>query len=290
MKWLSKKRNLLLFSLPSFVFYTVFIVVSVCGTIRYSFTDFSGIGQAHFIGIDNYVRLFKDELFLKSLSNTLIILVVSFVLILPISFFLAYVLDIDFKGSVLAKAFNFTPYIIAPIIVGTIWVFILDPTMGVLNNVLRTLGLEKLQREWIGGNTLTPYSIGVVYAWQSIGYYATILLAGLKTVPGDLYEAASVEGANAWQSLRYITLPMIKESIIIVIVLSINGALKIFELVYQMTNGGPNHKSETAVTYMYYIMFKSGKYSYGSAIAVMLLAICMVFTFAYIKNARDKLD
>lgn len=290
MKWLSSKRNILLFSIPSFAFYTLFIIVSVFSTIRYSLTDFSGIGKAEFIGLQNYRRLFADEMFLKSCGNTAIILIVSFLLILPLSFFMAYVLDKNFRGSSAMKALNFTPYIIAPIIVGTIWVFLLDPTMGVVNSVLRTMGLDALQQEWIGGNTLTPYSIGVIYAWQSIGYYATIFLAGLKTVPAELYEASSVEGANAWQKLRYITFPMIKDSVIIVIVLSVNGALKIFELVYQMTNGGPNHKSETEVTYMYYVMFKSGKYSYGSAMAVILLLICMFFTFIYIKNVKEEFE
>lgn len=290
MKWLSNKRNILLFSIPSFLLYTVFIIVSVFSTIRYSFTDFSGIGKANFAGLENYKRMLTDEIFLKSCGNTAIILVVSFLIILPVSFFVAFVLDRNFKGSSAVKALNFTPYIIAPIIVGTIWVFLLDPTMGVVNNVLRTVGLGGLQQEWIGGNTLTPYSIGVIYAWQSIGYYATIFLAGLKTVPTEIHEASSIEGANAWQKLRYITLPMIKDSIVIVIVLAVNGALKIFELVYQMTNGGPNHKSETAVTYMYYIMFKSGKYSYGSAMSVVLLMVCMIFTLIYIRNVKDNFE
>lgn len=229
---LSNKKSIMLFSIPSFLFYTVFIIVSTFSTIKYSFTDFSGIGKANFVGMENYKRLLTDEIFIKSCSNTIIILMVSFLLILPISFFLAYVLDWNFKGSSAVKALNFTPYIIAPVIVATIWVFLLDPTMGVINNALRIVGLEKLQQEWIGGNTKTPYSIGVVYAWQSIGYYATIFLAGLKTVPTEIYEASSIEGANAWQKLRYITLPMIKDSIVIVIVLAVNGALKIFELVY----------------------------------------------------------
>ena len=287
---LSNKRSIILFSIPSFLFYTVFIIVSTFSTIKYSFTDFSGIGKANFVGMENYKRLLTDEIFIKSCSNTIIILIVSFLLILPISFFLAYVLDWNFKGSSAVKALNFTPYIIAPVIVAAIWVFLLDPTMGVINNALKIVGLEKLQQEWIGGNTKTPYSIGVVYAWQSIGYYATIFLAGLKTVPTEIYEASSIEGANAWQKLRYITLPMIKDSIVIVIVLAVNGALKIFELVYQMTNGGPNHKSETAVTYMYYIMFKSGKYSYGSAMAVVVLVACMIFTLIYIRNVKDNLE
>lgn len=107
--------------------------------------------------MENYKRLLADEIFLKSCSNTAIILVVSFLIILPVSFFVAYVLDRNFKGSSAVKALNFTPYIIAPIIVATIWVFLLDPTMGVVNNVLRAMGLGGLQQEWIGGNTLTPY-------------------------------------------------------------------------------------------------------------------------------------
>lgn len=290
MRWLSSKRNILLFVLPSMVIFTIFIAFSVFYTLYYSFTDFSGIGQPNFVGLDNYQRLLDDGLVLNSFKNTLIILIISSAITLPVSFFLAYAFNTDFRGNVIAKALNFTPYIIAPIIVGTIWVFILDPHMGLLNGLLRSAGLENFQPQWIGGKVLTPYMIGVVYAWQCLGFYATIFLAGLKNIPRELYEASAVEGANTWQNLTRITLPLLRESIIINVLLMFTGAMKVFELVYQMTYGGPNHLSDVAVTYMHFIMFRSGKYAYGCAIAVLLLIICMIFSIFYIRNARKKLD
>lgn len=181
---------------------------------------------------------------------------------------------------------NFTPYIIAPILVGTIWMFILDPKIGLVNGLLCNIGLDSWQQDWIGGKTLTPYSVGIVYTWQSIGFYATIFLAGLKTISRDLYEVASVEGANFRQRLLYITIPLLKETIIINMVLMITGALKIFEIVYQLTNGEPNHLSDVVVTYMYYITFKRMKYGEGMAIAMVILIISVIISFAYIRNAR----
>lgn len=289
MRWLSSKKNILIFLLPSLVVYFIYIVFPVITTTYYSFTDFQGIGKPNFIGIDNYVRMFTDRLFFIALKNTGIVLGVAILILLPLSFFLGLLLSKTFRGNTLAKALVFSPNVIAPIIIGVIWIYILDPHLGVVNNLLLRLGLETWQQEWIGGRTLTPYSVGIVYVWQVIGFNATIFLTGLKLIPKEIFEAAEIDGSNKTQKLFLITIPMLKETFIINVVLIITNALKIFELVVQMTSGGPNNLSQVLNTYMYYRTFTTTEYGYGMSIAVFVLALASIISIAYIKNARRKL-
>ena len=252
----------------------------------YSFTDFSGIGKESFIGFQNYERMFDDKLFFISLKNTLIVLLVSTVILIAVSFLVALMLNREFKGNNVAKAMIFSPYIIAPIIAGTIWMFILNPEFGLINEFLEKIGLGALKQEWIGGKTLSPWSVGFVFSWQVLGFHATIFLAGMKMIPGDIYEAASIDGASRTQQTWFVTIPMLKETFVINVVLMITGALKIFELVYQLTGGGPNHLSDVLVSYMYYVVFTSSQYGYGMAIAVFILAVSILGSFLYIRSAQ----
>lgn len=289
MQWLSTKKNIILFLFPAMLFYLVYIISPIIMTTYYSFTDFQGIGTPEFIGIDNYVRMFSDKFFFIALKNTSIVLCIALLLLLPLSFLMGLMLSKAFKGNTVAKALVFSPNVIAPIIIGVIWVYILDPHMGVVNNILGKLGFASLQHEWIGGRILTPYSVGLVYIWQVIGFNATIFLTGIKMIPKDIYEAAKIDGASESQQLMRITLPMLKETFIINIVLILTNALKIFELVVQMTGGGPNNLSQVLNTYMYYRTFTTTEYGYGMAIAVFVLVLASVISVTYIKNARRKL-
>lgn len=286
MQWLSSMKAKTLFLTPAFLVYTLFLIIPIGVTVYYSFTDFSGIGKESFIGFQNYERMFDDKLFFISLKNTLIVLLVSTVILISVSFLVALMLNRAFKGNNVAKAMIFSPYIIAPIIAGTIWMFILNPEFGLINEFLEKIGLGALKQEWIGGKTLTPWSVGFVFTWQVLGFHATIFLAGMKMIPGDIYEAASIDGASRTQQTWFVTIPMLKETFVINVVLMITGALKIFELVYQLTGGGPNHLSDVLVSYMYYVVFTSSQYGYGMAIAVFILAVSILGSFLYIRSAQ----
>lgn len=286
MQWLSSMKAKTLFLTPAFLVYTLFLIIPIGVTVYYSFTDFSGIGKESFIGFQNYERMFDDKLFFISLKNTLIVLLVSTVILIAVSFLVALMLNREFKGNNVAKAMIFSPYIIAPIIAGTIWMFILNPEFGLINEFLEKIGLGALKQEWIGGKTLSPWSVGFVFSWQVLGFHATIFLAGMKMIPGDIYEAASIDGASRTQQTWFVTIPMLKETFVINVVLMITGALKIFELVYQLTGGGPNHLSDVLVSYMYYVVFTSSQYGYGMAIAVFILAVSILGSFLYIRSAQ----
>ncbi|MDY8026263.1 sugar ABC transporter permease [Paenibacillus polymyxa] len=290
MIWLSKRRYILFMLIPTLIVYIGYIIMPILVSFYYSLTEYTGIGAARFIGLDNFSRLWQDTLFWISLKNTLIVLAVAILLLLPGAFLLALMLNVKIKGGNAIKALNFAPSIVAPILVGLIWVFILDPQIGLINVILAKLGLGHLAQSWIGGKSLTPYSIGIVFTWQMIGFLATIFLAGLKMIPRDVYESSSIDGAGRLQQMFRITIPMLNETVKINVVLIITGVFKIFETVLLLTNGGPNHLSEVMVTYMYNVIFTSGEYGYGMAIASVTFLMTLIFSLAYMSLSRKSIE
>ncbi len=288
MHWLSTKKAKIVMLLPTLLVYTLFIIIPVIVAFYYSFTDYSGLGKAAFTGIENYSRMFQDKLFLTALKNTLLVLACSIVFLLVGSFLVSLLMNVSFKGNAFFKMIVFAPYVIAPIIIGIIWGYILNPNYGLLNSLLKAVGLNALAIEWIGGTKWSPLSLAIVFTWQVLGFHATIFLSGIKAIPEELYEACDIDGANILQRVFFVTIPMLKETIIINTVLIVTGVFKIYELVYQLTGGGPAHQSELLTSYMYFTVFTSRRYGYGMSIAVAILTLSIVGSFAYIKITAKK--
>lgn len=288
MHWLSTKKAKALMLLPTLLIYTIFIIIPVGVALYYSFTEYSGLGHAAFTGMENYTRMFHDKLFLTALKNTLLVLMCSIVFLLAGSFLVALLMNVGFKGNAFFKMIVFAPYVIAPIIIGIIWGYILNPNYGLLNSLLRVMGLDVLAIEWIGGTKWSFLSLAIVFTWQVLGFHATIFLSGIKAIPEELYEACAIDGANPLQKVLFVTLPMLKETVIINTVLIVTGVFKIYELVYQLTGGGPAHQSELLTSYMYFTVFTSRRYGYGMSIAVAILALSIAGSFAYIKITSAK--
>ena len=288
MHWLSKKRYKICLVVPTLLVYMVFIILPIGMAIGYSFTKYSGIGKAKFNGITNYIRLFKDRLFWISFKNTMIMFILAFLLLLTISFLIALLLNNKLKAVDFSKALIFSPAIIAPIIVGIIWVYILDPNIGIINSVLDAIGASALKHKWIGGSVLSPYSIAVIYFWQQLGYLVTVFIAGLKMIPEEVMEAVKIDGASFWQKTWYVTIPMMKSTISTFSVLIITGVFKIFEIVQQTTGGGPNHLSETLVTYSYSMTFSSSDYGYGMSLATFTFVLSLVITGIYSLLTKER--
>ena len=261
MVWVSSRWKILLMIAPAVILFSLFVIYPVLYSMGYSLTKFQGFGDPEFIGFDNYVTLSNDPFFWQSLQNTVVILVVSIALLVPLSFGLALLLRRRVPGGGALRALVFAPAIIAPILVGLIWVFILDPKIGLLNRILAGASIAPVQ--WIGGDVLTPYAISFVFIWSSIGFAMTIFYAGLQLLPVDVMEASEIDGARAWQKLRFVTIPMMRETFAIVTILMITNVFKIFELVYMLTGGGPVHRSETLVSYIYFITFTNQQYGLG---------------------------
>ncbi len=255
--------------------YLAYIVAPIFIAAYYSLTKFSGIGQPQFIGLDNYRRLIEDPLFAIALKNTVIVLVVTLVLLIPGAFGLALLMRRAVRGMAAVRGIDFSPAIIAPILVGLIWVFILDPQIGLVNNVLRAVGLEALALKWIGARP-DPVLTRDRAELAEPRLHRDDLHRGPHPHPRWLYEAASLDGASGSQKLFHVTIPLLNETFKMSTILVITLVFKIFETVLQLTNGGPNHLSELLVTYMYNTTFTAGEYGYGMSIAVTTLAITFV--------------
>ena len=206
--------------------------------------------------------------------------------LLPCAFLLAVLLSQQIRGAGAMRALIFAPAIVAPILVGLIWVFILDPKIGLINAVLGAAGLP--QPEWIGGTTLTPYAVGFVFVWEQIGFMLTIFYAGLRLLDREVLEASALDSRNRWQELRHVVIPMLQESFGIVTLLIITGVLRIFELVYELTGGGPVHLSDVLVTYMYYLTFTLQQYGYGMALAVVICVLGVGGSILYLQLGRRR--
>lgn len=287
MTWLSSRWKIAIMVIPTLAFFTVFVVYPVGYSAYYSLTDFVGFGDPTFVGLANYTTLFSDPLFWVSLRNTVVVLLISVVVIMPASFGLALLMRRPFRGARILRALVFAPGIIAPILVGLIWVFILDPRIGLVNQLLVRAGIDH-PPTWIGGPTLGPISIALVFIWSTVGFAMTIFYAGLQLLPTEVIEASSLDGASAWQQTWNITIPMMRETFAITAVLVTTNVFKIFELVYQLTGGGPIHKSETLVSYMYYITFTSQQYGPGMAFAVVITVLGAIVSIGYLTLLRER--
>jgi raffinose/stachyose/melibiose transport system permease protein len=286
MNWLSTRRHFVLMVAPAFLIYSVYMIFPILYSLYYGFTDYDGVSATGFTGLDNYQHMGDDPVFWTSLRNTGIILGIALFLLIPLGFLLAVLLSGRVRGSGAMRALVFTPAIVAPILIGLIWIFILDPEIGLVNAFLLAIGVPA-HPQWIGGPTLSPYSIAFVYLWQQIGFVLTIFYAGLRMLPRDVLEAAALDGASRAQQLRHIQIPMLRETFGIVTALVVTGVFKVFELVYALTGGGPVHLSEVLVSYMYHITFTTQQYGYGMALAVVVFVIGALASAAtFLRNGR----
>ena len=272
--------------LPALIIFTMFVAYPVVYSLAFSFTKFQGFSAPKWIGAQNYSHVLQDGFFWQSLGHTLIILVVSVAVLVPAAFALALLLRVQIRGNGVLRALVFGPAIIAPILVGLIWVFILDPKVGLLNRLLALVHLPGVQ--WIGGDVLTPYAVAAVFIWSSVGFAMTIFYAGLQSLPTDVLEASALDGATGWQQVRHITIPMLKSTFAIVTILLITNVFKVFELVYVLTGGGPVHRSETLVSYMYFVTFTDQQYGYGMALAVIITVLGAAISAGYLVLANGK--
>ena len=290
MKQFYKKRYFYMMVIPALAFYLSFMILPFLFDVFYSFTDYKALGTPNFVGLKNYIRLFHDKFLGISIKNTLISTALTTVLSLVISFFIAYTLDQKTKRNEIGKIIIFAPYVITLVLSALIWVFILSPTTGLLNNVLISLGLEDWTQIWINGPTLSPYSFAIVSTWVSMGFYMIIWQEGIRSIDHDVIEASIIDGCTRTQRIRYVVLPLLRSTLISNLIFSIVGGLKIYEIVYMMTGGGPFHKSESIVSYMYQIIFSGQEFGYGMAIAVVEGLIAIVLVFFFMRNSRKNAD
>jgi raffinose/stachyose/melibiose transport system permease protein len=266
----------LLFIAPALLVYVLYVIYPIFQSALYSLRDWSGIGAGTYIGLANYREALTDSVFWGAFRNNIILVVASIAIQLPIALMLALLLSSRFPGWRFFRAVYFLPLLLSTVAIGLVWINVYDPTFGMLNSVLEFLGLENLQQSWLGNESLALPAIIAVVCWQYIPFYMILFIAGLTTIPEDLYEAAKLDGASGWDSFWGITLPLLRPITRTAAILSLIGSLKFFDLVWVMTRGGPNRSTDLMATYMFEQAFSSFRMGYGSAIAMLL------FFFAFI--------
>jgi raffinose/stachyose/melibiose transport system permease protein len=274
-KKISSKMTIILFLAPALILFVAFILYPVCNTIYLSFNSWKGIygTPVTFVGLKNYQQVLSNEAFWRSLLNSIFFMIGGFVVLMPLSFGLALLITSKLKGTKIMKTCYFMPVMLSTTAVALMWVYILNPTYGGLNEILRAVGLGNLTQEWLSTPVLNIWCVILVNEWMFAGYNMLLFAAGLVAIPGDIHEAALLDGCAGWRKLRYITIPLSKESFKIFSILCVTGALKCFDLVWAMTKGGPNHTSEVPASLLYNEAFTFKFFGKSSAIGVLLLIL-----------------
>ena len=276
--------------IPLLFYICFFLSPSLLG-VGYSFTDWSSrsaIDGTHFVGLKNYIEIFtSDTDYASGILHTLMFTVVSNIVKLIPALLLAVMLQEGLRGKGIYRTILYLPSILPFVIIGIVFKSIFNFDHGLLNTVLEALNLEFLQQKWLSDLDVVWKSIFGVDAWRGIGYCMTIFLAGLKTIPKSLYEAAKIDGANFWQRLRYITLPMLSGAVMINLVFGITYGLKVFDIVYVLTNGGPGHATEVLTTYSFQL-YSTGNYGMSTALNAILLLITAVIGIVVVRTMSKR--
>ena len=268
-----------LFLSPALIGFSIFTFGSIIYSLYLSLTDYDLMTKPKFIGLENYIRAFtKDESFYKFFGNTLYFVVLLVPIVLAISLFLA--LLINKKAGKITKAYRvalFLPSITSTIAVSMVWLWIFNPDMGLINNMLTAIGFNNPPM-WLNSPDTSKMALAIMRVWQMSGYYMIMFLAGLQTIPESLYESAQVDGANKIQSFFKITLPMLSNTTFVVIILLVIEAFNMFESIFIMTNGGPLGSTSTIMYYIYEQGFGNYNMGYASAIAWIFFVVIMIIT------------
>ena len=274
-KVLGNKKSIAVFVLPAFIIYAIFVLVPIGYNIYVSFLQTDLMSPSKFVGVKNYINLFKDKTFTGALRNNILMVIGSLIAHLPLALLFGNILFQKIKGSHFFQTVFFLPSVICGVAVGLTWTFVYNSEFGLINKFLEIIGLESLQHVWLADKNLALFCIIIVVMWQFVGYHMVIQIAAMKNIPLSYYEAAEIDGASKWVQFKSITFPLIKPILKIDAVLIITGSLKDYDLVAVMTGGGPNHATELMSTYMFYQGFRTLKYGYSAAIGVILLVLCM---------------
>jgi raffinose/stachyose/melibiose transport system permease protein len=278
-----RRSSSLPFILPALLIYGLFAVYPMVDALWLSFFDWDGVSaDREWVGLENYVQIFtRDPVFWTAVQNSIIWVVLSLIVPTAIGLGFAVALDQKLRGRNVFRAALYLPAIIASIAVATMWSWMYNPIFGLVNATMEAIGLEWLIQDWLGDPDIALYSVLVAYVWQSTGVAMVLFLAGLQNVPSELKEAARADGANHRQTFRAVTFPALMPTFVVVTVLSIISSLKVFDLVYGMTGGGPAQSTQVLALWSYTQSFRLHDYGNGMAVAMVLLAVTLVVVVPY---------
>lgn len=282
--------SLLVFILPSAVIYTLFVMYPSVSGLYYSLTNWDGISPSYkLIGLANFKEIFQDPLFYKSVKNSFTFAILVVVIKNAIALFFAILLDKKLKLTGFFRSVFFMPAILSSIIIAYTWVTIFNPVFGSWQTLFHAVGLDGIAKlDLLGTKSTALYTVVFVSIWQNMGYAMVIYLAGLQTIPGDLYESAGIDGAGRWKQFVHVTFPLIAPALTINLILSTVNALKEFDLVYILTGGGPFDSSQVIGTAIYKIAFENNRFGYGIAMSLILFFIIAIISLGQLRYLKKR--
>lgn len=281
-----KKRDILLFSLPYLTVYVAFMVFPVVYGVYLSFFDWNILSTKVFIGLKNYVEAFRDPEFLSSFSHTLQFVLISTPLIIVVGFIMAMIAVRPTKTSKIAETVFFLPYMLSTSVVGTLWAWIFQKNYGLANQVLTSVGLSPVG--WLTDPSVAMNSIIIATLWWTAGFNMILFSAGMKQIPEEIYDAAKIDGAGSFTTLTKITIPLLRETSLLVLVLQIIASFKVFGQVYVMTGGGPYGTTRVLVQYVYKTGFSYFRLGYASAMSILLFIVILLVSVIQFFRKSDR--
>jgi len=271
-----------LFLLPAVALFLVFVIYPIFRSVYFSTFNWNGLGPAtDYVGLGNYQKIFADKVFLKGITNVLLIIVLSLGVQLPLAMMLAVLVGRDLPGRNVFRTIFFLPYVLSEVNVAIMWTLLYNanPHRGFLNAILVALGAQPVA--WMADMKVVMWAVFIALTWKYFGFHMLLYLTGLQNIPTEIEEAARIDGANSFQSFFRITLPLLGSTIRTSVYLSVLGSIQQFILVWVMTKGGPVNASETMATYMYRFGFVRYQLGYGYAVAIIMFIVCMIFSLLY---------
>lgn len=289
----SKNRKFIIACLsPALLCYGVLVIYPIIRSFFYGFYDWNGLSQPVYIGLQNFANILKDRIFWLSFKNNLGIVVASVLGQIPLGLVLAVILNQKLKGASFFRTVFFIPMVLSTVVVGLLWSTVLNSQVGMVNALLRIIGLGRLAHDWLGDPRFAIYAVCAAIIWQFFGLYMIMFLAALQNIPHEIMEAAAIDGANDANTFFRVTLPMVWPTVITAVILCIAGSMRSFDLVFVLTQGGPAHATELMATYMYNKTFSVYKYGYGSAISLIIFVISfgMILASQKLMAIKNNLD
>lgn len=278
-----------LFLLPALVIFTAFVVYPILGSLYYSLTDWDGLApNLHFVGLANFQQLFGDPTVLTDVKNTLAFAAGVMILQNGIALLLAIILDGFLRRLAFLRVLFLIPAMLSALAIGYIWSYIYSPQFGFLNTLLEKSGLSAWQQDWLGNPHLVLLSLIFTNSWEFMGFGMVIFLAGLQAVPTELYEAANIDGTSGWQRFQHITFPLIAPAVTINVVLTLIGSMKVFDLIFVMTNGGPGDASESLAIRLYKEAFTLNHFGYGTAVGIVMSLLILGLSVINLRFLRKR--
>lgn len=272
-----------MFLVPAFVIYTSIVMIPTFYSLYVSLFKWNGIAPKVFVGLKNYTDLFfSDKIFLIALKNNLIWIALTLVFTMAIAMGLALLFNKEFRGRSFFRSYFYFPYTLSIILVAIVWRRMYDPSFGFINEFLRLINLEELTNTWTANPKIALFCIFAAALWQSVGQPMILFLAGLQTLPKEVLEAAKVDGASNFRTFFSVTVPLMKETFVIVIATQIISSMKVYDIIKGMTGGGPANSTQTLATYMHAQAFLYDHLGKGTAIAVVMLLMMIAIVIPYV--------